>query len=82
METISETDFAPATKEDIFVPNIFVDVSDYIGKKIEIMNLYKKEMDSHPFPRSEDNIKALALNRGACSGFSYAESFMLLKERT
>jgi len=34
----------------------------------------------HPFPRSIENIKAMALNRGATAGVKYAEAFMLLKE--
>jgi N-acetylglucosamine malate deacetylase 1 len=80
METLSETEFALSTKEDSFVPNVFVDISHYIGKKIEAMNIYKGEMGIHPFPRSKKNIKALSSFRGATSGCEYAESFMLLKE--
>ena len=80
METLSETEFSVSTKEDSFVPNVFVDISHYIGKKIEAMNIYKGEMGIHPFPRSKKNIKALSSFRGATSGCEYAESFMLLKE--
>ena len=35
METLSETEFAPNTKEDGFVPNVFVDISSFLDKKIE-----------------------------------------------
>ena len=80
METLSETEFALSTREDSFVPNVFVDISRYIEKKVEVMNVYKGEMGIHPFPRSEKNIKALSSFRGATSGCEYAESFMLLKE--
>jgi len=80
METLSETEFAPSTKEDSFIPNVFVDISDFIDKKLEIMQIFKSEIAEHPFPRSERNIKALATFRGAISGCEYAESFMLLKE--
>ena len=80
METISETDFAPSTKEDFFVPNTFIDISKFLDKKVEIMKIYKSEVGEHPFPRSEKNIKALAVNRGAMSNCEYAESFVLLKE--
>ena len=80
METLSETEFAPSTKEDSFVPTTFVDISEYLDKKIEIINVYKSEMKEHPFPRSERNIRALATFRGATAGCNYAESFMLLKE--
>ena len=80
METLSETEFALSTKEDSFVPNVFVDIDEYMDKKIEIMKTYGNEMGVHPFPRSERNIRALAIFRGATSGCNYAESFMLLKE--
>ena len=80
METLSETEFSSCTLENIFVPNVFVDISAFMDKKIQIMNIYKSEIGNHPFPRSEKNIRALATFRGATSGSDYAESFMLLKE--
>ena len=80
METLSETEFAPSTKEDSFIPNTFVDVSAYFEKKIEIMKIFKSEISMYPFPRSERNLKSLATLRGATAGCEYAESFVLLKE--
>ena len=80
MEPWSETEFSVSTKEDSFVPNVFVDVSEHINKKIELMNIYKSEIGKHPFPRSERNIIALATYRGATANCNYAESFMLIKE--
>lgn len=80
METLSETEFAPGVKEDAFVPNSFVDISNYLDKKIEIMKIFKSEIREHPFPRSKRNLRALATLRGATCGCEYAESFMLLKE--
>ncbi len=80
METLSETEFSLSTKEDSFVPNVFIDISKYMNKKIEIMNIYESEIGKHPFPRCEKNMRALATYRGATSGCNYAESFMLLKE--
>jgi N-acetylglucosamine malate deacetylase 1 len=80
METLSETEFSLSTKECSFIPNVFVDISGYINEKIEAIKLYEGEMGSHPFPRSERNLKALATYRGATAGCEYAESFMLIKE--
>lgn len=79
MEVLSETEFAPATKDDAFIPNTFVDISKYMDKKIQIMNVFESEVSEHPFPRSERNIRALGTFRGATAGCEYAESFMLLK---
>lgn len=80
METLSETEFAPSTKQDGFIPNVFVDITKYFEKKIEIMKTFKSEVAEHPFPRSERNLRSLATLRGATAGCEYAESFMLLKE--
>ncbi len=80
METLSETEFAPSTVENSFSPNVFVDITKFMSKKIKIMSIYKSEIKKHPFPRSVENIKALATFRGSTCGFKYAESFILLKE--
>lgn len=80
IETLSETEFAPSTKEDSFIPNVFVDISEYLEEKIKIMKIFESEITNHPFPRSEKNLRALATLRGATSGCEYAESFILLKE--
>lgn len=79
MEILSETEFSPVSSSP-FTPNVFVDITEYMQQKIEVMNLYKSEIQAHPFPRSIGNIQALATLRGATAGCQYAESFMLLKE--
>lgn len=80
METLSETDFAPSTKEDSFIPNVFIDISEFLKTKLQIMKVFESELGEHPFPRSVRNIEALATLRGATAGCEYAESFMLLKQ--
>lgn len=78
MEVLSETDFSICSEG--FSPNYFVDISGYLEQKIKIMKLYKGECLNHPFPRSEEGIKALATIRGSQAGCKYAEGFMILKE--
>ena len=80
IETLSETEFSPSTIQDAFIPNVFVDISQFFEKKMEIMKVYDSEIGDHPFPRSLRNLKALSTFRGATAGCEYAESFMLLKE--
>ncbi len=80
METLSETEFAPSSNEDSFIPNVFIDISKYMDEKLKIMNIYKSELEKHPFPRSKRNIKALGTFRGATADCEYAESFILIKE--
>ena len=79
-ETMSETDFNFVGKS-FFRPNHFINISDYIDKKIEIMKIYKSEIQEHPFPRSEKGMRSLAIVRGAQSGYEAAESFQLVFER-
>lgn len=79
-ECISETEIAPALPENIFIPNVYSDITDYLDKKLEIMKIYESEVQEPPLPRSLDNIKSLARYRGASSGCNYAEAFMLVRE--
>jgi len=79
-ETLSETEFSINPNDGGFKPNLWVDISCYIDKKVEIMKVYKGELGDHPFPRSEQNIRALATYRGAAAGVSAAEAFMSVKE--
>jgi LmbE family N-acetylglucosaminyl deacetylase len=78
-ETISETEFAPALAEKAFVPNYFVDITDFFRKKVELATIYESEFGEHPFPRSVRNLEALATFRGASCGVEYAEAFQLIK---
>jgi len=77
METISETEFAVSTKEESFVPNVFVDISDFFEYKLSVMRIYAGELGQHPFPRSEENLRSLATFRGATAGCRYAENLTL-----
>lgn len=79
METLSETEFSAPYIQNVFTPNYFVDISPFLQKKIEIMNIFTSEIGEHPYPRSNRNIKALATLRGAQAGVNYAEAFMCLK---
>lgn len=79
-ETLSETDLGINPDVGAFRPNVFVDISEHLEKKIEIMRVFQSEMGGFPFPRSEEALRALARFRGTLSGFQAAEAFMLLKE--
>lgn len=80
-EALSETEFALATQSNIFVPNVYEDITPYIDRKLEIMSMYSTEVMQEPYPRSLSSIKALARVRGSRAGVMYAEAFQLLYER-
>jgi len=79
-ETLSETHFS--NSQIGFKPNVYIDITKFLNKKIQIMKIYKSEIEDFPSPRSEKSIKALASFRGSSSGFDAAESFELIFERS
>ncbi|MBC8225617.1 MAG: PIG-L family deacetylase [Gammaproteobacteria bacterium] len=79
-ETLSETEFNIDPENEAFKPNLWIDISDFLEEKIEIMKIYKGEMGEPPFPRSEENLRALARLRGSTANFQNAEAFITLKE--
>lgn len=81
METLSETEFAIATPARTFHPNVYVDITNYIDRKLEIMQMYPTEVMQEPYPRSLSSIKALARIRGSRAGVMYAEAFQLIYEK-
>ena len=76
-EIISETDYADSDYG--FVPNYFVDISEYIDEKIRILAIYNSEVKESPFPRNEEAIRGLAKYRGASCYAHYAEAYRVLK---
>lgn len=76
MEIASETNFH---SEDAFEPNYWVDISNYLDSKIATLRIYASEMDEHPFPRSEQSIRALATIRGAQASVDAAEAFRVVR---
>ena len=78
-ETLSETNFNFGERS--FNPNVFINISQFLKKKISAMKIYKSEISKHPFPRSEKSIRALALLRGSQCGKKAAEAFELYYEK-
>ena len=79
-ETLSETESSLRAGEG-FRPNVYMDIENYLSRKLQLMDIYTSELEEFPFPRSHEAINALAAFRGASSGFKAAEAFELLRER-
>ena len=69
------------TKSNLFRPNVFVNVEDFVDKKIKALQNYNSEMREFPHPRSIEYISSLIKIRGGQSGMRAAESFCLIFER-
>lgn len=79
-ETISETDFGMKPEDGGFRPSVFIDISSYLDKKLNILDVFESEVGEFPFPRSRKALEALASLRGVQSNCNAAEAFMLIKE--
>lgn len=79
-ETLSSTEYN-LDPSVVFVPNVFVDTSEFMEHKLQIMKLYKTELKVNPHPRSLGSMTAQSTLRGSQIGCDSAEAFMLLKGR-
>ena len=79
-ETLSETGIHYPTAEKSFIPNVFVDISEYLEMKLRAMSCYASQVGAFPDLRSLEAIEALAKYRGATVNVNAAEAFMLIRE--
>jgi len=70
-----------ALDNNIFSPNVYVNIEKYLDKKMQAMEIYDSEISVFPFPRSRESLLHLARFRGTSSEFFAAEAFELLLER-
>jgi N-acetylglucosamine malate deacetylase 1 len=80
-ETPSSTEQAPSVGILGFQANVYYDVNEYLDVKLKALSCYETEVRSYPNPRSPEGIKALAMKRGMECGLSYAEGFMMAREK-
>ena len=79
-ETLSETD-AGLQQAPAFRPDIFVDISAHLDRKLAMTRHFEGEFHAFPFPRSETALRAQAQLHGVASGSEAAEAFMILRGR-
>ncbi|MBQ9387070.1 MAG: PIG-L family deacetylase [Lachnospiraceae bacterium] len=79
-ETLSETEWNVPHAGKTFIPNTFVNIEDFLEKKIEAMECYQSQLGDFPSPRSVDALRALAMLRGSTMGAKAAEAFALVRE--
>lgn len=63
-----------------FQPNYFVDISNFLEKKIKLISLYKAEVKQYPHPRSVEKIINSAKAWGAVINADAAEPFFIIRE--
>jgi LmbE family N-acetylglucosaminyl deacetylase len=79
-ETLSETEWGPPSAGLPFVPNIFIDITAQLERKLKAASMYASQIKKFPHPRSCRCLRALAQYRGATACMRGAEAFVLLRE--
>lgn len=82
-ETASSTEWAAPFPGSTFAPNVFVDMTATLDKKVEAMSMYAdthvSEVRPYPHPRSLEAIEIYAKRHGVTVGVEAAEPFMLVR---
>ncbi|MGB7399887.1 PIG-L deacetylase family protein [Castellaniella sp.] len=63
-----------------FIPNVYIDIADYLRRKCDALEAYDLEMRPAPHSRCIDHVKHLARHRGYSVGLSAAEAFIAVRE--
>jgi len=78
-EVNSSTEWASTSMSSPFLPNYFVDISEYQNEKQKLLEKYQQEMKPYPHTRSIEAISYLNKVRGSSIGVESAEAFMLIR---
>ena len=76
----SSTDWTDGNCMKSFVPNVFVDVSASIERKLEALNCYTTEMREYPHSRSLESIRIFSQYWGNRVGIKWCEPLILVRK--
>lgn len=80
-EVPSSTDASPPLHDTAFLPNCYMNIAQFLNRKLEAVRCYEAESRPFPHPRSEEALRNLAARRGIESGFVAAEAYVILRDR-
>lgn len=80
-ETLSVSEWGLPSPDNAFQPTTFVDVDDYLGRKLDAIDAYESEMRDRPHPRNAAAVRKNAELWGDKSGLLAAEPFELILDR-
>ena len=76
----SSTEWTPCKPDMMFMPNVFVDITEDAGQKYKAFGKYSTELREYPHPRSIQYLKELDMARGLEVGQGPTETFVLLRK--
>lgn len=74
-EVLSSTEWT-TPQQFPFLPNMYVDISEFMAMKLKALEAYRMEMRAAPHSRSVEHVEHLARHRGHSVGVAAAEAFM------
>ena len=78
-ETPSATEWNFPYYANTFSPNVFIDISEHIDKKLEALSCYVTESREAPHPRSLESLRAIASRWGSVVERPYVEALELIR---
>lgn len=79
-EVLSSSERAAPFSSLAFLPNLYVDISSQLERKLAAARTYTTEIGRFPHPRSVEGIETLAKYRGMQAGVRAAEAFCLIRD--
>jgi len=79
-ETLSETNWLAPYLDQSFTPNVYLDISATLDRKIAAFRAFASQCKEFPDERSPEALTALARSRGATVHLMAAEAFVLIRE--
>ena len=79
-ETPSSTEQSPSIYGS-FKPNYYIDIENYLERKLDALDCYETESRNFPHPRSREALKCQAMKRGIEINCNLAEAFMIVREK-
>ena len=76
----SSTEWTPCKVDTMYMPNVFVDITEEAELKYEAFSKYRTELRDYPHPRSIQHLKELDVARGLEVGQGLTETFVLLRK--
>jgi LmbE family N-acetylglucosaminyl deacetylase len=79
-ETLSETNWNAPYVTPPFAPNVYIDISDHLEKKLAAMKKFTSQLRVAPHERSIESLQSLAIMRGSTVHRNAAEAFVLARQ--
>lgn len=76
----SSTEWTPNKGDTMFMPNVFVDITEFAEQKYKAFACYSTELRDYPHPRSVQYLRETDKATGLKVGLLAAEEFVLLRK--